>query len=679
MAQSDQQKTLLSIWKGTYRHPLVRSFTQTCLPYQLDHGFFKQADAYAGWGYKGSGKTAIRKAKASHSNFFIFEDGFVRSLFPGYQYGSVYSIIADTSGIYYDASGESDLIKFLNHDITAPTHWAETPSNVDLILKKFKDQGVSKYNHNLHQYPQLPEGILVVDQTKGDAAITHGGIEPEDFDRMLEDAIQENPDLPIYVKTHPDHRYRKKKSCFSETLLSHPSVQILPHEFSPKDCFSFCKKIYVGTSLMGMEALLYDCEVYAYGANFFAGWGLTHDRYSASPPRKQTLTLEQLFSAAYLRYSLYFHPDSRQPCSLDSIIDHIALQHRVWAKQPQNFDTFGLSLWKKFVLPKYTFPNPPKKQINNLKKLQQTADPKTSLLVWGKKEIPNHLVPKNLWRVEDGFIRSRGLGAQFNFPLSWVFDKQGIYFDATKPSSLETILQNHNFSESELNEARELITFLKEQKITKYNLGIHAAEIPLEAQGKRLILIPGQVDSDASITYGSPEFKTNKELLAEVRRQHPDAFICYKPHPDLLAGARSDAPLWNGIEQEVDLLIQRGDIISWIQAVDEVHTLTSTVGLEALLHQKTVFTYGLPFYAGWGLTRDWLACERRATQRNLEELVAAAYLLYPRYFNPQSGEFTTALNTAKMISNPNFSYDSRPLSLKLLGNLKTQLNKLRNR
>lgn len=54
------------------------------------------------------------------------------------------------------------------------------------------------------------------------------------------------------------------------------------------------------------------------------------------------------------------------------------------------------------------------------------------------------------------------------------------------------------------------------------------------------------------------------------------------------------------------------DIIQCIQRADEVHTMTSLSGFEALLHGKQVHCYGLPFYAGWGLTVDEHHCPRRS-------------------------------------------------------------------
>ena len=72
--------------------------------------------------------------------------------------------------------------------------------------------------------------------------------------------------------------------------------------------------------------------------------------------------------------------------------------------------------------------------------------------------------------------------------------------------------------------------------------------------------------------------------------------------------------------------------------VDEVHVNTSLAGFEALMRHTDVTTYGVPFYAGWGLTRDLGSVPaRRTRQRSLDELVAATLLIYPRYLDPMSG------------------------------------------
>jgi capsular polysaccharide export protein len=72
--------------------------------------------------------------------------------------------------------------------------------------------------------------------------------------------------------------------------------------------------------------------------------------------------------------------------------------------------------------------------------------------------------------------------------------------------------------------------------------------------------------------------------------------------------------------------------------VDEVHVNTSLAGFEALLRGKCVTTHGVPFYAGWGLTRDLGPVPvRRTARRSLDELVAATLLQYPRYLDPVTG------------------------------------------
>ena len=77
---------------------------------------------------------------------------------------------------------------------------------------------------------------------------------------------------------------------------------------------------------------------------------------------------------------------------------------------------------------------------------------------------------------------------------------------------------------------------------------------------------------------------------------------------------------------------------SLIEMVDELHVNSSLAGFEALMRGKKVTVQGAPFYAGWGLTTDLGEVPtRRTRRRSLDELVAAALLLYPRYLDPATG------------------------------------------
>jgi capsular polysaccharide export protein len=649
-------------FRKLWRHPLLEGILTG-----LD---LEKERVAVGWGYRPSGKAAAADARAAGLKLLLLEDGLVRSLRPGA--GTSYSLVADTRGIYYDAAGHSDLIAGLNSG--APAGWMRERSGDDAgeLMRRFRESGASKYNWYPGEFSQapLPEktGVLVVDQTHGDTSLAYGGMGAADFDRMVRDALDEHPGEPVYLRSHPDHRYRGKHSCFSPWVFEEPRITLLPADLSPAQCFSFCREIYAGTSLMGMEGLIHGCRVKTYGWNFYAGWGLTEDRGAAGiAPRGRRLDLASLFAAAYLQYTHYFDPDTGEDCGLGEILDHLALQKEMFRRNRGHSVTVGFSPWKRKIVPGY-FRSP----AGELSQVKEMADAPADarLLVWGRKaEIPASHRGRAV-RVEDGLIRSKGLGAAFNFPYSWVLDETGIYFDPAAPSDLEN-LYSYGFAAADLADAGELIRVLREKRLTKYNLAASAIALDPEiTRGRKIILVPGQVEADASIVFGSPEVKSNLALLQAVRKAEPDAFLIFKAHPDLVAGARHGRVLPEGLEAASDLAVTDGNVLDWLEVCDEVHTMTSTVGFEALIREVPVVTYGLPFYAGWGLTTDRLECPRRQLKLTLEELVCGALVKYPRYLNPATGEFTTALKVTRLLTSDTVTGDRRAWHLKKVSQLK---------
>jgi capsular polysaccharide export protein len=178
------------------------------------------------------------------------------------------------------------------------------------------------------------------------------------------------------------------------------------------------------------------------------------------------------------------------------------------------------------------------------------------------------------------------------------------------------------------------------------------------------------VEADASIGFGSPEVKSNIELLRRVRAAEPAAYLIFKAHPDLVAGARHGNVLPPGFSEACDLAVTEGNVLDWLDVCDEVHTMTSTVGFEALIREAPVVTYGMPFYAAWGLTTDRLECPRRTRRLTLEELVCGALMKYPRYLNPATGEFTTAAKVTQLLTSGSAAGDERALHLKAVSLLK---------
>lgn len=262
------------------------------------------------------------------------------------------------------------------------------------------------------------------------------------------------------------------------------------------------------------------------------------------------------------------------------------------------------------------------------------------LAVWGMKPIDGRLAEGvRLLRLEDGFLRSVGLGVDLIRPMSWVIDGRGIHYDAGRPSDLEHLLAETALSPVATERAASLRKRIVAEGLTKYNIGASGWQRP--AAAGKVILVPGQVETDASLLYGAPKIRTNIELLTAVRRANPQAYIVYKPHPDVVAGLRAKGVGEEEVfrfcnEQVKDVAM--GDLLL---AVDEVHVLTSLAGFEALLRDRPVTCYGLPFYSGWGLTTDIIANPRRNRRLSLDELVAGALIDYPVYLSRMSEALLT--------------------------------------
>ncbi len=297
---------------------------------------------------------------------------------------------------------------------------------------------------------------------------------------------------------------------------------------------------------------------------------------------------------------------------------------------PVNLYAFGFSPWKRPLVKRFL-----QKPIHFVFFGWQVPTDAT-LLIWGSRPRPKSVSPNvSLIRLEDGFLRSVGLGADLIQPLSWVIDHTGIYYDSTQPSDLENILLTTDFDTPLLTRAQQLRERLVVEGLTKYNVGTTAWQRPSGEQ--QVILVPGQVESDASIRLGSAQIQTNFALLQAVRQTNPNAYVIYKPHPDVVAGLRTQGALdATNLCDEVVIDVPMHTLLG---QVDEVHVMTSLAGFEALIRGNRVSCYGQPFYAGWGLTLDSAPHPRRNRMLTLDELVAGTLLLYPTYVSRLTHQF----------------------------------------
>jgi len=294
----------------------------------------------------------------------------------------------------------------------------------------------------------------------------------------------------------------------------------------------------------------------------------------------------------------------------------------------------GFYPWKKELLQTFR-PDEEIRFVSSPRRLPQ--DKPLEIATWGVLFQDADFPPgSRITRYEDGFIRSVGLGAKFAPALSWIADRRGIYYDATKPCDLEDLLQNFSFSAELLERAQALRETIVDGGLTKYNL---TGQIWRRPTGNRkVILVPGQVENDASIRFGTRSVCTNIGLLQNVLHKNPEAYLVYKPHPDVVAGVRRPGTGEANASAYCHEVVTTGSIHQIMGEVDEVHVLTSLAGFEALLRGKPVTTYGMPFYAGWGLTTDRHDEPRRTRTLSVEELVAGTLILYSLYCRSRVGQ-----------------------------------------
>mgnify|MGYP000748232824 CR=1 FL=1 len=613
--------------------------------------------ATIGWGHKPTALRARRVAQRRDIPYVAAEDGFLRSWGPARLGYAPLSLAVDYTGIYYDArrpSGLEDLIR------DQPVTGAER-QRARHCMAQLRRHRLSKYNHTGDRPVTPCDGrrrVLVVDQTRGDASIAGGRANAATFARMLETALADNPDAEIIVKTHPDVVAGEKGGHLAGAER-HPRCRVVAEAINPWALLDAVDTVHVVTSQLGFEALIAGKGVVCHGVPFYAGWGLTTDHLD-TPRRQASRSLEAVFAAAYLHYCRYVNPYTGQPSSLEATIDLLADQAHQQRRLTGKWRTVGLSWHKRRFAGDFLGTLSRVRHSRSATNAQRVHDLEERLLVWSAdahRPGGPAIAGTAPWRMEDGFLRSVGLGVDLVQPLSVVIDSQGIYYDPSGPSDLEELLNHASFDDRTLSRARALRDALVQRGLSKYNVTDH----PLgpTPPDRRIILVPGQVESDASIQHGAATLRTNEALLTAVRAAHPEAFVIYKPHPDVVAGSRP-GQLSDASPHLYDRLATHVGITDALARAHEVHTLTSLAGFEGLLRGSQVVTYGLPFYAGWGLTQDQVACPRRTATRSLDELVAATLIRYAVYRDPRSRQICNAETAMELIAQQRAAGGARP-------------------
>jgi capsular polysaccharide export protein len=360
--------------------------------------------------------------------------------------------------------------------------------------------------------------------------------------------------------------------------------------------------------------------------------------FEAGSPQAEA-TLEMLVHRDLLDGVGYFSPFTGDPINPLQLIDILGDWRQLIDANRNIAAAFGFARWKQDTVEallwggqRVPFHGPREPLLDGL-------DETAAIAVWKARVPPAFLarleaLPGPLLEVEDGFIRSAGLGADCVPPLSIVVDDLGVHYDPARPNRLEQMLASGDFSATDLDRAAKLRAWLVREGISKYGIGAGMALVRQDKE-RRHLLVVGQVEDDRSVQFGGGEIRSNLELLRRVRALAPDAWIIYRPHPDVEAGHRRGAIPQRVALELANAVEPKAPIGALIDLVDEVHVITSLAGFEALLRGKAVTTHGMPFFAGWDLTTDLAPIPaRRGATRTIEELVAATLLRYPRYLDP---------------------------------------------
>ncbi len=594
--------------------------------HQLRFGLPGPGDGLLVWGASPTAWRGEALATRRHLPLVRVEDAFLRSVLPGRAGGAApLGLMLDPVGVHFDSSRPSRLEETLQKGLQN----SNIEHEADRLIHCLIEADLSKYNIHDPDLPAPDPGyVLIVDQSRGDASIRHSGASAQTFRQMLDTALIENPDTRIVIRSHPETALGLRPGHFSPADAT-GRVSLLTAPVSPHKLLKDAAAIYTVSSQLGFEAILHGHRPRVFGQPFYAGWGLTGDAHPI-PRRTRQLTVAQLFAGAMLATPLWYDPCRDRLCTLEETIHQLHAETRAWREDRLGHVAAGMRLWKRGRLQAVFGATTPLRFRDDPAAADAEATvTNRKLLIWAGKEPPGFQPKAPTLRVEDGFLRSRGLGAELVPPLSLVADDLGIYYDPTRPSRLETLIATP-LTPAQRTRAEALIQRLKAQGLTKYNLGGAAPALP---QGHR-ILVPGQVEDDASLRLGAGTIRTNLALLQAARSANPGAVVLYKPHPDVEAGLRPGAVEATGL---ADLTLTRTDPATLLQEVQEVWTMTSLLGFEALLRGLHVTTLGAPFYAGWGLTRDLGPVPpRRSARPDLAQLIHAALIAYPRYWDPVS-------------------------------------------
>lgn len=385
---------------GFFTQKTVRRIL-TLSGFRVSAGWPRRSNLIAVWGNSPTAKRGHSVAAATGGSLVTVEDAFIRSLFPARIARSApLGLLIDRMGLHFDPNRVSDLETILEHqDLNDPTLLERANS----LMERMSFSQITKYYGHTSQINPFKNGyVLVIDQVRGDASLTASGATQSTFDTMLERALSDYPDAKIVIKTHPENKQGGRAGYYERQNRNDDRITVFDSSIDSWTLLQDAQDVYTVSSQLGFEAIILGKKPRVFGGPFYAGWGLSHDEREF-PRRTRVLSKEQLFAAAMILYPKWYNPFEDKLCELEDVLAIAEAERRAWEEDRKGWDALEIRLWKrKFIRDFFG-------QYANVSFGRKDKNLSRPIMYWASKAPQER---RDIVRVEDGFLRSRGLGAE---------------------------------------------------------------------------------------------------------------------------------------------------------------------------------------------------------------------------------------------------------------------------
>ncbi len=300
------------------------------------------------------------------------------------------------------------------------------------------------------------------------------------------------------------------------------------------------------------------------------------------------------------------------------------------------------------------------KKIKNLniffegEEISEHENEKTSCLaLWCNNNIDN---PKAypILRLIDSLYS--GFGNETS-PYSLIYSYQdNLYYNGNNNAIHKLLESDWVPSPEDEDIGIKAIQLINKYCISKYNQ--HSTFDPqkhsIENKSEHALLLIDQPINSESVSLSEANNQNFSKMFLYAFENFPNSTLYIKYHPDTINGI-TEGFLHKFLKKNklidhpsIKIIDYHCNIASIFYYVDDVFTVTSPVGFEALLRGKNVTTFGNSFYSGLGLTGDMLTHNKK--ERSLVDVFVAMFIQNTLYINPFNEKRGNILDLLEYIS-----------------------------